>query len=200
MRSGYPRYSVAAGLTFLAFAALFGSVVHLLSEAWGLGWSAAGTLAFWQRHEYLAGFAAAAVACLLSAVRTLPRGERQARITSLVGALPFEGRGTGFAATAFTAQFAFCALTQLGEGNPLSRGDLLTGIVAGIVAALFGALVVTFCKRRILEFALALVWSTLRSAFARGTVNGIAAYRGPAAPSARRTPYSFRYRPPPLAA
>jgi hypothetical protein len=200
MRLGHTRYSVAAGLAFLALAALFGSVVHLLSELWGLGWSAAGTLAFWQRHEYLTGFVAAAVACLLSAARMLPRGERRVRVASLVRALPFEGRGTGFAATAFVAQFAFCALTQLGEGNPLSRGDLLTGIVAGIVAALCGALLVTFCKRRILEFALALVWATLRSAFSHGAVNGIPAYSGPAAPAVRRTPYSFRYRPPPLAA
>jgi hypothetical protein len=194
MRSGHPRFSIAAGLAFLAFAALFGSLVHLLSEVWGLGWSAAGTLAFWQRHEYLMGFVAAAVASLLLAVQMLPPG------ASLVRALPFEGRGTGFATTAFAAQFTFCALTQLGEGNPLSSGDLLTGIVAGIVAALFGALIVTLCKRRILEFALALVWATLRSALASGIVNGIAAYRGPTAPAVRRTPYSFRYRPPPLAA
>jgi hypothetical protein len=200
MRSGHARYSVAAGLAFLALTAAFGSVVHLLSELWGLGWSAAGTLAFWQRHEYLAGFVAAAIACLLLAAGMLPRGERRVRVALLVRALPFKGRGTGFAATAFSAQFVFCALTQLGEGNPLSRGDLLTGIVAGIVAALCGALIVTFCKRRILELALALVWATLRSAFARGTISGIAAYRGPTAPAARRTPYSFRYRPPPLAA
>jgi hypothetical protein len=199
MRSGHARHSVAAGLAFLAFAAAFGSVVHLLSELWGVGWSAAGTVAFWQRHEYLTAFIAAAVACLLSAARMLPRGERRVRVALLVRALPFEGRGTGFAATAFAAQFAFCALTQLGEGNPLSRGDLLTGIVAGIVAAICGALIVTFCKRRILELALALVWATLRSACACGTVNSIAAYRGPTAPAARRTPYSFRYRPPPLA-
>jgi hypothetical protein len=200
MRSGHARYSVAAGLAFLALTAAFGSVVHLLSELWGLGWSAAGTLAFWQRHEYLTGFVAAAVVCLLSAARTLPRGERRVRVALLVRALPFKGRGTGFAATAFSAQFAFCALTQLGEGDPLSRGDFLTGIVAGLVAALCGALIVTFCKRRILEFALALVWATLRSACVPGTVNGIAAHRGPIAPAARRTPYSFRYRPPPLAA
>jgi hypothetical protein len=200
MRSGHPCYSVAAGLAFLAFAALFGSIVHLLSEAWGLGWSAAGTLAFWQRHEYLTGFVAAAVAGLLLAVRMLPRGERRARVASLVRALPFEGRGTGFAATAFAAQLTFGALTQLGEGDPLSRGSLLTGIVAGIVAALFGALIATFCKRRIFELALALVWATLRSASGHGTVNGIAAYRGLTAPAVRRTPYSFRYRPPPLAA
>jgi len=187
-------------LAFLAFAALFGSVVHLLSEVWGLGWSTAGTLAFWQRHEYLTGFVAAAVACLLSAARMLPRGERRVRVASLVRSLPFEGRGTGFAATAFAAQFAFGALTQLGEGDPLSRGSLLTGIIAGIVAAVCGALILTFCKRRIFELALALVWATLRSAFARGAVNGIAAYRGPSAPAVRRTPYSFRYRPPPLAA
>jgi hypothetical protein len=198
MRFGHPRYSVAAGLAFLALAALFGSVVHLLSEVWGLGWNAAGTLAFWHRHEYLTGFVAVAVACLFFAARILPPGERRMHIASLVRALPFEGRGTGFAATAFAAQFSFCALTQLGEGNPLSRGDLLTGIIAGVVAALCGALIVTLCKRRILEFALALVWATLRSAVAGGTVNGIAAYRGPAAPAVRRTPFSFRYRPPPL--
>jgi hypothetical protein len=200
MRSGHARYSVAAGLAFLALTAAFGSVVHLLSELWGLGWSAADTLAFWQRHEYLTGFVAAAAVCLLSAARMLPRGERRVRVALLVRALPFKGRGIGLAATAFSAQFAFCALTQLGEGNPLSRGDFLTGIVAGLVAALCGALIVTFCKRRILEFALALVWATLRSVCVPGTVNGIAAHRGPIAPAARRTPYSFRYRPPPLAA
>jgi hypothetical protein len=200
MRSVHPRYSIAAGLVFLAFAAFFGTVVHLLSEVSDLGWGAVGTLAFWPRHEYLAGFVAVAVACLLAAVRMLPRGERRVRIALLVRALPFQGRGTGFAATAFAAQFGFCALTQLAEGAPLSRGDLFTGMLAGIVAALFGALIVTFCKQRILELVLALVWATLRAAFGRGAVNGIAAYRGPTAPAVRRTPYSFRYRPPPLAA
>ena len=30
-------YSAAAGLVFLAFAALFGSLVHVLSEVWGRG-------------------------------------------------------------------------------------------------------------------------------------------------------------------
>jgi hypothetical protein len=200
MRSGHPRYSVAAGLAFLALAALFGSVVHLFSELSGLGWSAAGTLAFWQRHEYLAGLMTAALLCLLTVARMLPRGEHRMRIASLVKALPFEGRGPGFAATAFAAQFGFCILTQLAEGAPLSRGDLFTSILAGIVAALFGALVVTFCKQHILELALALVWATPRAALGRGAVNGIAAYRGPTAPAVRRTPYSFRYRPPPLAA
>lgn len=200
MRSGHPRYSVAAGLAFLAFAALFGTVVHLLSEISDLGWSAAGSLAFWQRHEYLAGFVAAAVACLLVAVRMLPPGDRRVRSASLIRALPFEGRGIGFAATAFASQFGFCTVTQLAEGAPLSSGDLLTGILAGIVAALFGALIVTFCKQRMLELALALVWATLPAAFGRGIVNGIAADRGPAAVALRRTPFSFRYRPPPLAA
>jgi hypothetical protein len=199
-RLGLPRYSVAAGLAFLAFAALFGSVVHVLSEVWGLGWSVAGNSAFWQRHEYLTGIVAAAVGSLLLAVRMLPRSAQRMQIATLVRALPFEGRGTGFAATVFAAQFAFSAFTQLCEGNPLSRGDLLTGIVAGILGALCGALIVTLCKRRILELALALVWATLRAAFAAGAANGIAAYGGPTAPSARRTPYSFRYRPPPLAA
>jgi hypothetical protein len=187
-------------LAFLSFAALFGTVVHLLSEASDLGWSAAATVSFWQRHEYLAGFVAAALACLLAAARMLPNGERQARIASLVRALPFEGRGAGFASMAFASQFGFCTLTQLAEGAPLSRGDLFIGILAGVLAALFGALIVTFCKRRILELVLDLVWATLPAAFGRGIVNGIAADRGPVALALRRTPFSFRYRPPPLAA
>jgi hypothetical protein len=200
MKFGRSRYAVAASLAFFAFADVFGTVVHLLSELSALGLGAAGTRAFAERHAYLAALAAVAVACLLAAVRLLPRGAGRVRVAALVRALPFEGRGTGFAATAFAAQFGFCALTQLAEGDPLSRGDLVAGIAAGIVAALFGALVVTACKRRILEAALALVWATPRTAPGRGAVNGTAAYRGPAAPATRRTPYSFRYRPPPLAA
>jgi hypothetical protein len=189
----------SACLAFLSFAALFGTAVHLLSELSDLGWNAAGTPAFWQRHEYLAGFVAAAVACLLIAARMLPRSASRETIATLVRALPFEGRGSRFAATAFASQIGFCALTQLAEGAPLSRGDLLAGMLAGVVAALFGALIVTCCKRRILELALALVWATLSAAGTRGSVNGIAAYRGPAAAASRRTPFSFRYRPPPLA-
>lgn len=200
MRSGNPRYSVAASLAFLAFAALFGTAVHLVSEASDLGWSVTATAAFWQRHEYLAAFVAAAIACLLVAARMLPPGERRTRIASLVRALPYAGRGFGFAATAFAAQFGFCALTQLGEGDPLSRGDVVTGVVAGVFAAACGALIVHVCKRRILELALALVWAVLPAGFGRGILNGIATDRGPAALALRRTPFSFRYRPPPLAA
>lgn len=200
MRLGYARYRIAAGLAFFAFAALFGSAVHLLSEVSGFGWNAAGAVVFASRHEYLLGFVAAAAACLLAAVAILPRGEQRVRVASLVRSLPFAGRGFRFAAAAFAAQFGFCALTQLGEGDPLSRGDLFTGIVAGLVAALFGALIVTFCKRRILELALALVWATLSADCGRGIVNGNAGYRGPVALALRRTPFSFRYRPPPLAA
>lgn len=198
MRAATPRYSIAAGMTFLAFTAFFGAIVHVLSEASGLAWSAPDAGAFWQRHEYLAGVMMAAIVCLLVGVRLLPSGERRTRIGALIRKLPFKGQGTGFAATAFAAQFAFCAVTQLAEGNPLSRGDLLTGVLAGVVAAAFGALIVSFCKQRILRVALALVCATHRAAVGRGTVNVITACRGPIARATRRPPFSFRYRPPPL--
>jgi len=194
------RYSLGAGLAFFAFTALFGIAAHLLSELFGLGSQADAALVVSARHGYLVASAALAVASLLAAVLVLPRGERRERIASLVRALPFGGSGLGFATTAFLAQFAFGAVTQIGEGCPLAGGDLVSGIIAGVIAAALGALAVTLGKRRVLEFALGLVWAIIPVAAGAPAPSGIAAERGPSVPAPRRTPFSFRYRPPPIAA
>jgi hypothetical protein len=187
-------------LAFFSVAALFGTAAHLISELAGLGWHDDAALVLSARHGYLAFSSLAALAGLLVALLILPRGDGRMRVAALIRALPFGGSGAGFAATAFLAQFGFCTLTQIGEGSPLSSGDVVTGLVAGGLAAALGALVVTLGKRRVLEFALALVWATLPVAFGCGVVGGVAADRALLAPATRRTPFAFRYRPPPVAA
>ncbi len=194
------RCAFAASLVFFAFTTPFGIAAHLLAELFGLGWQDGADVVFSARHGYLAVLAAVSLAGAVVAVLALPRCERRARVASLVEALPYKGAGVGFASIAFVAQFGFFALTQIGEGCPLCGGDIVTGIVAAGFAAALGAITVTLCKRRVLEFALALVWAIAAAVFASGIVNGVAPYSGPAAPATRRTPFSFRYRPPPVAA
>jgi hypothetical protein len=194
------RSAPAAALAFGAFAILFGTASHLAAELFGLGWPADASVLASPRHAYLAVAALLALLALALSVRCSPGTDRRGRISALVDALPYRGRGMGFAALAFVSQFAFAAVTQIGEGYPLAAGDAVTGVIAGVVAAALGAVIVTLCKRRVLAFALALVCATLDAVFARGVVDGVAADHGPGVTATRRTPFAFRYRPPPIAA
>jgi hypothetical protein len=194
------RRPLAASLALFALTVPFGIAAHVAAEFAGLGWHDGAAVVLSARHGYLGVFALLALASLIAAVLFRAPGLRRARVASLIEALPFGGRGAGFAAVAFVAQFGFFALTELGEGCPLSAGDVVTGIVTAAIAAALGALTVTLCKQRILEIASALAWATIARPLAAPVPGRLAAYRDPSAPSGRRTPFSFRYRPPPAAA
>jgi hypothetical protein len=194
------RQSPAALLAFFALTAPCGIAAHLLSEFFGLGWHDDADVIFSARHGYLALVAVAALASLIAALLVLPRGERRERVAALIEALPARGSGPGFIALAFVAQFGFFALTQIGEGCPLCGGDVFTGVLAAAVAALLGALAVTLGKRRIFELALRIMYEFARISFAPGSARRLGAYRVAPAMAPRRSPFAFRYRPPPVAA
>ncbi len=188
----------AATLVFFAFTAPLGIAAHLISELAGLGWHDDADVILSARHAYLALIAVVALGALFLAMRGVPREDRRRRIAEIVDNLPFRGRGWSFAALSFAAQFAFFAITQIGEGCPLCSGDVFTGVLAAAFAAALGAIAIAIGKRRILEFVLGLVGifvamqrPRLFSEFARRPRSLVR--------TARRTPFSFRYRPPPIA-
>ncbi|MGH7754906.1 MAG: hypothetical protein ACREM8_01310 [Vulcanimicrobiaceae bacterium] len=197
-----PRHSAVATLLFLAFTTLFGIAAHLFAELAGLGWRDDATVLFSARHAYLAVLATAIFGSLFATLAAIPHPERRVRIASWIDALPFRGDGVRFTAIAFVAQFAFFFLTQLGEGSPLRSGDVLAGVVAAAIASALGATLVTFGKRRMIEFAFAFVrYLTIRRfARASGTSRSLRKPRVAVPPTRRRTPFAFRYRPPPVIA
>jgi formate hydrogenlyase subunit 3/multisubunit Na+/H+ antiporter MnhD subunit len=192
------RRSAIAAAVFLAFTTPLGIAAHLISELAGLGWHDDADVVLSARHAYLGALALVAFVGLLVALFSIPRGERRARVAELVESLPFGGRGLGFTVVSFLAQFAFFAVTQIGEGCPLCGGDVFVGVVAAALAALFGAIAVALGKRRILDFVLALAF-----AFAHVTVDAAGPARSELRrrvalrPARRRAPFAFRYRPPP---
>jgi len=194
------RRPLLAALAFFAFTAPLGIAAHLISELAGLGWHDDADVAFSSRHAYLAVLALLALGALLLAMRRLPRGRRRAALAELIDSLPFRGRGLGFTLASFLAQFAFFAVTQLGEGCPLCGGDVITGIFAAASAALLGAIAIALGKRRILEFALALIEVFVAAGRAAGAESVLPNGRVPRPLANRRSPFSFRYRPPPLIA
>jgi hypothetical protein len=192
--------SAVAGCVFFAFTAPLGIAAHLISELAGLGWHDDADVAISARHAYLAVLALLALGGLFVALRSLPSGERRKRISELVESLPFGGRGAGFTVVSFLAQFAFFAVTQIGEGCPLCSGDVVVGVFAAAMAALLGAVAVSLAKRRILAFVLALVEVFVAAARACIVASGVSRRRRPRAISLRRSPFAFRYRPPPAVA
>jgi hypothetical protein len=200
MRRAWPtQRSATAFLIFFAFTTPFGIAAHLLSELVGLGWHADADVIFSPRHAYLAVLALVTLGGFVATLVTFPRDARRARVASLVDDLPFKGRGAGFTAISFAAQFGFFALTQVGEGCPLCSGDVFTGVLAAAVAAALGALLVAFGKRRMLAVALAVVrYLTLVLCPTTRIVRRLGGSRAAVQSSRRRTPFAFRYRPPPL--
>jgi hypothetical protein len=190
----------SALLLYGALTVPLGIAAHLLSELAGLGWHDDADVILSVRHGYLAAFALVALFIAIAALRSIPRGDRRERIAQLVDALPLRGRGIGFVAMSFFAQFGFFALTQIGEGCPLCGGDVLVGVVAAALAALCGALAVTLGKRRLLDFVLALVWAVAFACDAEPAGDRVAASRRLVLRDRSRTPFAFRYRPPPLRA
>jgi hypothetical protein len=75
---------------------------------------------------------------------------------------------------------------------------VFVGVVAAAIAAALGALLVTLGKRRFLELAFSLIQYfrtfLVRTVARRSCDRERAAV---ASPGRRRTPFSFRYRPPP---
>lgn len=194
------RHCVLALSVFFAFTAPFGIAAHLTSELAGLGWHDDTDVLFSARHGYLAIIALAALAAFVLVLRSIPADSRRRHISEIIESLPFQGQGIGFIALSFVLQFGFFVATQIGEGCPLCSGDVFVGVVTAAVAALIGALIVTFLKRRVFELAIGLVWyeiHDLRPATARVRSRG---EQRAGACSGRRMPFSFRYRPPPIAA
>ncbi|MGC1379913.1 MAG: hypothetical protein WA814_02675 [Candidatus Baltobacteraceae bacterium] len=127
-------------LLYLALSVPFGIVVHLGSEFAGLGRDA-DELAFSPLHAYLAIVGIAAFAAFVIAGGLFERApERRRRIGLMAQALPFYGRGPGFLVLSAALQFAFFAITQLGEGCPLCKGDVLVGVAAALLASVAGSL------------------------------------------------------------
>ncbi len=192
------RRPALAAVVFLALTTPLGIAAHLISELAGLGWHDDADVVLSARHAYLGALALASLAGLLVALFSIPRGERRARVAELVESLPFRGRGPGLTFVSFVAQFAFFAVTQLGEGCPLCGGDVLVGVTAAALAALVGAIAVALGKRRILDFVLALAftWAPV-GAGASGPARSELRRRVVVRPARRRAPFAFRYRPPP---
>jgi len=195
------RRSALAACIFFAFTAPFGIAAHLTSELVALGWHDDADVLFSARHGYLAMVAFAALATFAIVLRSVPATNRRRRVSEIVEALPFEGQGAPFIALSFGLQFGFFAVTQIGEGCPLCGGDVFVGIVAAAAAALIGALIVTFVKERVLELAMGLVLYGSQGLWAPPVpVLSRREQHAAEASSVRRTPFSFRYRPPPIAA
>jgi hypothetical protein len=189
-----------AMLLFFALTAPLGIAAHLTAEFAGLGWHDGAALAFSARHEYLGAIALVAFASLVALVvglRAVPRADRRGRIAAVVDALPFKGEGLGFVALSFAAQFAFFAITQVGEGSPLGAGDVVVGVIAAALAALAGAFAVTLGKWRIVDFVIALAFAFAFPALGAAGPARAALRRVALRASRRRTAFAFRYRPPP---
>lgn len=77
--------------------------------------------------------------------------ERRRRIGLMAHALPFDGRGPRFFAFSAALQLAFFALTQVGEGCPLCKGDALVGVVAAIVASVIGSWALIALRKQIVR-------------------------------------------------
>jgi protein-S-isoprenylcysteine O-methyltransferase Ste14 len=197
LKAALPSRGVAT-LLFFAFTSALGIVAHLVSELAGLGWHDDADLIASPRHGYLAAIAVALFAVLFALFASSPKRSRAARIASLVEALPFRGRGAAFLVATFLAQFGFFAVTQLGEGCPLCSGDMFTGVLAAAFAAILGAIVISFGKRRLLAFAFAL-FELIDAASSSDDAAHVRIWEGASRlqRGRRRTPFAFRYRPPP---
>jgi hypothetical protein len=138
-------------LLYLALSVPFGIAVHLGAEFAGLGRDAE-DIAFSPLHAYLAIIAVLALlGFLIMGGFFASAGERRRRLGLLAGALPFHGRGPGFFAFSAGLQFAFFAVTQIGEGCPVCKGDLMVGVLAAIVASIVGAFALIQLRHQIVR-------------------------------------------------
>ncbi len=150
-------------LLYFALSVPFGVGVHLGSEFAGLGRDA-DDLAFSPLHGYLGIMALLSLGIFMVAGGLFPRAaERRRRLQLLAAALPFAGRGPGFFAFSTALQFAFFVVTQLGEGCPLCKGDVLVGVGAALLASLAGSLVLIALRKRIARIVSELSYSRDRA-------------------------------------
>jgi hypothetical protein len=134
-------------------------------------------------------------------LRAVPRGDRRARIAAIVDALPVQrARRRLRRAYHFAAQFAFFAITQIGEGSSALRRRRVRRRVGRRARGFLRRARGHARQAALLDFVLALAWavafspgaeSPRRSLFREGVV---------ALRRRSRTPFAFRYRPPPLTA
>lgn len=147
-----------AALIFVAAAVPFGIAGHLLGEAVALDHESLWALVVAQRHIYLLALGAVALATLFLIGRGPRCAHRTAHAEELIRALPFGGRGVRFAALSFAFQVVFFGVTQAVEGCPIQGGDLLAGLLVALAAALVGALVLALFQRRLVAFAILIIW------------------------------------------
>jgi len=129
------------------------TLVHILAEASALG-SGALTPAFVLRHVYLGLLV---VASLAAFVRTVglgrPRAELRRRVALLRSLVRGPHRATAVAALV-AAHLGFFVLTQLGEGVPLLGGDVMLGLLLGLIGSLLAALTIAFLGRTLVDLAI----------------------------------------------
>jgi len=187
-----------AALVFFAFTAPLGILAHLSAEFAGLGVRDADDVLFSARHGYLFAIALASLAAFVFVLLRGGRGSAREQAERSVARLPFGGGGTRFIGLSFGVQFAFFALTQIGEGCPLCGGDMWTGALAAAFASLSGAVLVALFKRRVVEFAIALVIALAVDDDASAAVARLKATATRVLVCARRCArYVLRNRPPP---
>jgi hypothetical protein len=138
-------------LLYLVLSVPFGIAVHLGSEFVGLGRDA-DDVVFSSIHAYLGVLAVAATAIFLIVGGFFASAaERRRRIGLMANALPFKGRGTRFFLFSAALQFGFFAITQIGEGCPMCKGDIVIGTLAAIVASLVGSFALIALRRQIVR-------------------------------------------------
>ncbi|MGZ3505731.1 MAG: hypothetical protein ACXWNJ_14050 [Vulcanimicrobiaceae bacterium] len=151
-------------LLYLAMSIPFGIAVHVGAEFAGLG-RAADDLALSPLHAYLLVLGLVSFAAFLIAGGFFAsRAERRRRIALLAHALPFGGRGPRFIVLSTVVQFAFFALTQVGEGCPLCGGDAAVGVIAAVVASVLGACLLAALRTRIARIVETICYAIERNA------------------------------------
>jgi hypothetical protein len=132
-------------MLFVAMSIPFGIAGHLLSEFVALG--TADRVAFSPIHAYLAMLAVGVLLVFALAGR---------RVARMANALPWQGRGVKFFVLSVSIQTAFVAITQVAEGAPIDRGDLLAGIIAAILVSIAGAFFLNAVRNRLVRIVVAL--------------------------------------------
>lgn len=129
----------------------FATACHLAAEAASLG-GACVRILLSPHHAYLAALNLAAILILAVGLGlSAPPGERRRRIALFVTSLPGRGRGVAFVVWVVATQLCFFAATQLVEGDPVAAGHLLFGLLAALLSAVAGALLIASCQLRILR-------------------------------------------------
>src|SRR5579863_1425314 len=149
---------------FAALAVPFGTAAHFLAEVAGLG-HAAGSVIFSTRHVYLLGIGFVAMLLLVNAIgMSGAASERRRRIRWLISTLPDGGTGHAYVVKNVLFQCAFCAATQLAEGDPIRSGNIAAAVAAALLTTIAGAFAIAYGKSRFLRaIACAFDWIVPRA-------------------------------------